>query len=199
MNTRLLKYLLLIAFVSAPWGARAAGQAPLADLDLKHLEKQAVERVTITLDKPMLEFAAKFLPKKDPDTEKVQAIIKDLEGIYVRVFEFKKSKAYSPSDVDNLRKQLGPDWSRLVEVRGREDVDFYVKRDGEKIKGFILISAEPSELVVVHIDGSIRPEQLSDLEGFAGIPRGMFKSEKAQEKEKAKAHTPPKADRNGDQ
>ncbi len=192
MKTKLLKYLLLIAFVGAPWLARASGEGVLANLDLTNLEKQASERVKITLDKPMLDFAARFLEKDDPDTEKVQTIIKDLEGIYVRVFSFEHGKAYSETDVDNIRKQLGPDWSRLVEVRGRENVDFYVKRDGEKIKGFILISAEPSELVLVNIQGSIRPEQLNELEGFAGIPRGMFKSDKAKEKGKNKPLTSPK-------
>ncbi len=190
MKTKLLKYLMLIALAGTPVGTRAADAGALAGLDLTKLEKQASERVTITLDKQMIAFAAKFLSKDDADMQELQPILKELDGIYVRVFSFKQDKGYSESDVDNLRKQLGPDWSRLMEVRGKENVDFFVQRDGEKIKGFILIAAEPSELAVINIQGSIRPEQLSQLEGFGGIPRGIFKSEKAQEKGKNRKSSP---------
>ncbi len=190
MKTKLLKYLMLIALAGAPLGACASGEGPLAGLDLTNLEQQASERVTITLDKKMIEFAAKFLSKDDPDIKELQPILKDLDGIYVRVFSFEHGKRYSESDVDNLRKQLGADWSRLMEVRGEENVDFYVQRDGEKIKGFILIAAEPSELAVINIQGNIHPEQLHQLEGFAGIPRGIFKSEKAREKGKDQKLSP---------
>src|SRR5208282_676936 len=169
MKTTLLKCILLLALAGACLGGRALGQSALSGLDLTNLEKQASERVSITPDKPMIEFASKFMDKEDGDAEDLQTLIKNLEGIYVRVFSFEKGKSYSEADVDKIRKQLGPDWSRLVEVRGQENVDFYVKRDGEKVKGFILIAAEPAELTVINIQGSIRPEQLSKLEGFAGI------------------------------
>jgi hypothetical protein len=193
MNTNLLKYLLLMTLAVAPLGVRAADEGALANLDLTKLEKQASERVTVALDKPMIEFAAKLLPGEDRDAQKLQTLIKNLDGIYVRVFSFADRKAYSESDVDAIRKQLGANWSRLVEVRGEDNVDFYVKRDGEKIKGFVLIAAEPLALTLVNIQGSIRPEQLSELEGFAGIPRGIFKPEKEQGKDKDPA---PKDDDN---
>lgn len=189
MKTKLLKRALLaLACFLVSWGWSASGEGgPLTGLTLSKLEKQASERVTITLDKPMLEFAAKFLSKDDPDTEQVRNIVKNLEGIYVRVFEFKEDKAYTDSDLAGIRRQLGSDWSRMVEVRGDENVDFYVKRDGDKIKGFVLICAEPRELVLVHVAGSIRPEQLSELEGFAGIPKGILHSDKSKSKAKEKA------------
>ena len=162
----------------APWGVKAADEGALANVDLTKLEKQASERVSVTLDKPMIEFAAKFLPKDDQEAQEQQSLIKNLQGIYVRVFSFAEGKTYAESDVDAIRKQLGTGWSKLVEVRGEDNVDFYVQRDGEKIKGFVLIAAEPLELTLVNIQGSIRPEELSKLGGFAGIPRGIFKPEK---------------------
>jgi hypothetical protein len=179
MKTNLLKYLLMLTLTVASLAVRAADAGALSNLDLTKLEKQSSERVTVALDKPMIEFAAKLLPHDGQDTQKLQALIKNLDGIYVRVFSFADQKAYAESDVDAIRKQLGADWSKLVEVRGEDNVDFYVKRDGEKIKGFVLIAAEPLELTLVNIQGSIRPEELSELEGFAGIPRGIFKPEKA--------------------
>lgn len=187
MKTNLLKCLLMMMLTVAPLGVRAADEGALANLDLTKLEKLASERVTVSLDKPMIEFAAKLLPKDDQDTQKLQTLIKNLDGIYVRVFSFADQKTYSESDVDALRKQLGAGWSKMVEVRGEDNVDFYVKRDGEKIKGFVLIAAEPLELTLVNIQGSIRPEQLNQLEGFAGIPRGIFKPEKEKGEDKVPA------------
>lgn len=187
MKRRLLKCLVLV-LTWTPLVLRVGAEEGPATLDLKHLDAQAVERVTVTLDKTMLDFAVKFLPKKDPDAEKVRALVKDLDAICVRNFEFDREGAYSPADVEKVRQQLvAPAWSKMVEVRGKENVDFYLKKDGEKIQGFTIISAEPKELTVVSIQGSIRPEQLSDLEGFAGIPEGLWKTDgKAKGTEKAK-------------
>jgi len=178
MKTNLLQYLLLMTLTVAPLTVRAADEGALSNVDLTKLEKQASERVTVLLSKPMIEFAAKLLPHDDGDTQKLQSLIKNLDGIYVRVFSFADQKAYAQSDVDAIRKQLGTGWSKMVEVRGEDNVDFYVKREGDKIKGFVLIAAEPLELTLVNIQGSIQPEQLSELQGFAGIPRGIFKPEK---------------------
>ena len=178
MKTNLLQYLLLMTLTVAPLTVRAADEGALSNVDLTKLEKQASERVTVLLSKPMIEFAAKLLPHDDGDTQKLQSLIKNLDGIYVRVFSFADQKAYAQSDVDAIRKQLGTGWSKMVEVRGEDNVDFYVKREGDKIKGFVLIAAEPLELTLVNIQGSIQPEQLSELQGFSGIPRGIFKPEK---------------------
>lgn len=175
MKMRLSNYLAAL-LVSITLAVPALAQEDSPRLDLEHLEKQASERVTITLDKQMLEFATRFLPRKDPETPKVQALVKNLESIYVRNFTFKREKPYSPSDVEKIRKQLGSEWSRLVEVRGRENVDFYLKHEGEHVKGFTVIVADPTELTVVSIRGAMDPEQLRELEGFGGIPRGLWKS-----------------------
>ena len=181
MKAKLCKCLILLSLAGAPFMVRASNEAPFAGLDLTNLEKQASERVIISLDKQMIAFTASFLSKEDPDLRK---IIQNLEGIYVRCFTFEHEKAYSSSDVEAIRKQLGSDWSRLVEVRGHENVDFYVKRDAERIKGFVLIAAEPSEVTVINIQGNIQPEELKGLEGFAGIPKGILKPEKETEKDK---------------
>ncbi len=178
MKTRILK-LLIIILAATPLARHACGEEGSLALDLKHLETQAVQRVTVTMDKQLLDFAARFLPKKDPDTQKVRALVKDLDAISVRNLEFNRDHVYSAADLEKVRHQLaGPGWSKMVEVRGDENVDFYVKKDGEKILGFTIISAEPKELTIVSIQGAIRPEQLADLEGFAGIPEGLFKSAK---------------------
>jgi hypothetical protein len=85
------------------------------------------------------------------------------------------SGAYSPADIEDLRKQLqGPAWSRVVEIRSRRDgenVDVFIRTENAQISGIIVISAEPRELTIVELNGIIRPEDLQDLRGVAGIPR----------------------------
>ncbi len=178
MNRKLLDprfVLLLICSLAGPVEGLPQEQPRL---DLKRLEERADERVTISLDKDLLALAAKFLPQDDEDTPKVRALVKSLDSIWVRTFKFDRDQGYSPADVENLRKQLGADWSRMVEVRGKESVDFYVKKAGEKLQGFTIIAAEPRELTIITIHGNLRPEQLSELEGFAGIPRGLWSRDK---------------------
>jgi hypothetical protein len=165
-----------VVFAGALLALRALAEEGPPELNLNHLETQAVERVTITLDKQMLDFAARFLPKDDPEAQTVRKLVKDLDAICVRSLKFSRDAAYSASDVEKVRQQLvGPGWSKLVEARGKENVDFYLKLDGDKVQGVTVISAEPRDLTVVTIRGALRPEQLSELEGFAGIPHGLCK------------------------
>ncbi len=175
MKARTWKIVVVLIALLIGGAATAPAQAPPArfPFNLDQLAKDAEESVTVTLDRSLIELALKFLPKSDPDSAKVRQAVQGLNGIYVRSFQFKNEGAYSPSLVDSMRKQLiGPGWSRIVEVRGKdENVDVSLHQDGEKILGLVIISAEPKELTVVSINGDIRPEQLSELEGFAGIPR----------------------------
>jgi len=155
-------------------------------------DKRLYNCVSVTMDRPLIDFAVRFLPKNDPDTAKVRDVVQGLTGIYVRSFEFDKEGEYQMSLVDDLRKQLiGPGWSKIVEVRGKdENVDVALHLEGDKILGLAVISAEPKELTVVSINGTIRPDQLTELEGFGGIPRltGIDRKPAA----KGKTDEPPK-------
>jgi hypothetical protein len=39
------------------------------------------------------------------------------------------------------------------------------------MNGLVVLSAEPRELTIVHIDGPIRPEDIASLSGHVGLPR----------------------------
>ncbi len=153
----------------------AWGQSGRLELNLDHLAKNAAESVTVTLDKWMLKFAAGVIPEGDDEDEEIKRLVNGLEGVYVRVFKFDKEGAYSPAEVDALRKQLrAPGWVPIVKVdnkKGGETVDICLRREGEKVRGLAIVVAEPKELVVVNIVGDIDLERLSKLEGQLGIPR----------------------------
>ena len=161
--------------------ALAAAMLPACAQDIKlpvnldALADKADEAVTVTMDKSMLKLAGKFLNDKDGDDADVRKVLAGLESIYVRSFQFSHEGQYNMADVEGLRSQLqGPAWGRLVGVRSKhnENVDVYFKDGGNgQLGGIVVIAAEPKELTIVHIIGTLDPEKLADLGGEFGIPR----------------------------
>ncbi len=143
-------------------------------VNLDKLAERATESVDVTLDASMLQFASKFLSKDDPEEVQVKKLVSKLKGVYVRSFEFDKEGQYSLADVESIRSQLkGTAWSRIVGVKSTkgDNSEVYLLKNGEQIGGLFVISAEPKELTIVHIDGPINPEELSELGGHMGIPK----------------------------
>ena len=151
-----------------------AGQEIKLPAGLDKLAEKAVETADVTLDSTLLQLAAKFLSSEKPDEAKVKTLIAGLKGIHVKSFEFDKPGEYSMADVESIRSQLkAPGWSRIVGViskRGGENAEIYVKPDGNKIAGLVILAAEPTELTIVNIIGNIDLDQLSALGGQFGIP-----------------------------
>ncbi len=167
MKRVLLTFLALAPLVAAQEIKFPPGLEKLED-------RKDVEVVDVTLDAKLLDLASRFLSDKDPDEAKVKKLVKSLQGVYVKSLEFDNKGAYDPADVEYVRNQLKVGWSRIVGVRNHRDgenAEVYVKYDGEKIGGLVVIVAEPRELTLVNIVGSLRPEDLRDLGGNLGIPR----------------------------
>lgn len=162
--------------------AVALGWAPLAAQEIKfpesfqRLAARATNTVDVNLDASLLQLGGQFLSAKDPDQAKVKELVKNLKGVYVRVYEFAQEGAYSEADLDEIRSQLkqAPGWTRIAAVReskGREIVEVYLKKEGDRIGGLTVIAAEPKELTIAHILGPMDPEKLGQLGGFMGVPK----------------------------
>ena len=140
----------------------------------KKLAARASDVNEVTMNKTMLKFASQFLDSKDKNDAQAQRLIQNLNAIYVRSYEFSEPGQYTPEDLRTIRQQfLGPDWNPIVKVRskkGEGDTDVYVKMVGNEVKGMFVLDAEPKELDMVYISGSIRPEDLKQLSGNFGIP-----------------------------
>ncbi len=156
----------------------AAPAASQIKLDLDHLAKAAKESTEITLDASLLNMAGRFLSASKPDEAKVKSLVSNLQGIYVRSFEFDKPDQWSQSDLEPLRKQLNaPGWTRIVRhtESGKEALsafsEIHVLREKGKPKGITIITGERKELTIVHIQGDIDLDQLGDLSGQFGIPK----------------------------
>jgi hypothetical protein len=161
-------------------GAWAAAAIPLGAQGTKlsgsldKLSEKAEESVVVTLDKSMLRLTSRFLDEaQDAGIRKLMA---GLDSIYVRSLEFAKEGEYSAADVEAVRGQLqAPAWSRIVGVRSQrsgQDADVYFKNSGDgQLGGIVVIAAEPKELTIVEINGTLDPQHLVDLGGEFGIPR----------------------------
>jgi uncharacterized protein DUF4252 len=162
--------LMLVAGVLA---TLAAGQMLKLPPALEALSQVASETVDVTMDASMIRFAERFLSDRDPDQAKAKRILRGLNAIYVKTFEFSTEGAYNPADLDTVREQLrGPGWSRMVQARdGKEHVDVFMKTRNGEVDGMVVLAAEPKELTIVQIDGPIKPEDLASLSGHVGLPR----------------------------
>jgi len=165
-----------IGILALTFSARAY-EAPSCKIpaNLELLSAKASEVVDVTLDANMLQFAGKFLNKKNDGEGQAKKLLTSLRGLCVRSFEFDKDGQYSEDDVEMLRSQFrSPGWSRMVGVhskRDKENVDVYFKMENGAVAGLAVIAAESKELTFVHIDGTIDINQLSELGGQFGIPK----------------------------
>lgn len=154
--------------------AALPASAQRLNLDFPGLADRAIEVVDVTLDAQMLRLAANFFSGdgKSADERAVRDIVHRLEGIYVRSYQFDREGVYDRSVADNVRRQLGPTWKRVVNVRSRrENVEVYTNVLGDAITGLVVIAAEPRELTLVNIVGPIDMAHLARLEGQFGVPR----------------------------
>ena len=164
-----------IAAILLAMGLPAAAADPPAKFpfDTEKFAKRAKAVTEVTLDKGLLDFAAKFLSSSEDDQE-AKRIIGNLEGVYVRSYEFEHAGEYTPAEVEALRQPFqGADWSHIVSVRskaGEGNTDVYISAKEGRVKGLVVIAAEPKELTLVNIAGQIKAEDLADLSGHFGIP-----------------------------
>ncbi|HJZ95022.1 MAG TPA: DUF4252 domain-containing protein, partial [Candidatus Solibacter sp.] len=79
-----------------------------------------------------------------------------------------------------IRVQLkGPEWQRAVGINSdeeRETVEVWVRNENGKMSGMAILVAEPRELTVVNLVGTVELSTLSELGGAFGIPK--FRSKK---------------------
>src|SRR5262249_36287666 len=94
-------------------------------------------------------------------------------GIYVKSFQFAKKGEYSFADLEPvLARVRAGGWQKMLEVEEKEEkTGIYLKTDGKKVDGIVILSAEAQELTLVNIVGSIDQSMIGDLSGTMGIPK----------------------------
>lgn len=156
-------FAIVASLVFAP-GAWAQGARLQLD-QLARLSEKAEETVDVSVDSEMLKQTAGFFAGKNADAAKLQSVIADIRGIYVRSFKFAAPKAYSDADIESVRRQVtAPGWSRIVSVRERGELtEIYFYREKDVNGGLAVITAEEDELTVVNIVGRVDLASLGAL------------------------------------
>jgi hypothetical protein len=201
METAMKNRTMWIALGAALLGAAALAVAARAQQNSPlpmppGLEKELAARASnvteVTLGKNMLAFAAKFMNGKDRDEAATRHLIENLDGIYVREYEFDKEGQYPLEQIEKLRSSFqGTEWTPIVHSRERdsgETTDVMMKMVNGETRGMFVLSAEPRELSIVLILGPVRMEDLASLKGLAGLSvLGDIESQpKVKDKEKDK-------------
>lgn len=176
MKSSALTTISLCVLLAALGSSPVQGQEPQIRLDsLDMLAEQASETIDINVDGYLLKLAHIILGgTKHTSAAKVKELIDGLKGIYIRKFEFDEEGGYRAEDVQAIRAQLAPPvWMKVVGVRsgkGRENIEAYVRSEGNNITGVTIISAEPKELVVAHVIGTINIDKLAELFKEVDLP-----------------------------
>ena len=173
----LVAFTLLVPVAASAQGARLN----LSFLD--RLAERASEKQEVNIDAAMLKTAGQAFVSPGPKSDAAKQIMSELEGIYVRSYEFDDPKAYSMDDINAIRKQLSaPGWTRIV-VNEEKDKggnwelqEVWLFNPGGKLGGIFVINAEPGELQVVNVVGPIDIAKLAALGGVLGIPRNLENS-----------------------
>jgi hypothetical protein len=153
------------------WILIAAAMPALAQqtFDFKSLDKigaNASGSTNITLEGDTLKLATSIF---GGDT----GPLKNLTGVYVRSFEFDKTGQYKDADLAPLRAYVASlKWNKVIDTKEADErSEIYVKPlPDNKLGGLAIISAEPKEVAVVFINGTLNMSDIPKLGGNLGIP-----------------------------
>ena len=174
MQNRISIFLLGAALVAVPALAQTS-PLPLPSPVEKQLAARATHVSEVTLDKSMLGFASQVMDgrHKDRNDARARQLISGLDGIYVRSYEFDKPGEYSDSDLEQLRRHFETsEWTPIVRDQDRktgEISDVMVKMVNGQSRGIFILSAEPKELSIVLLLGSVNMNDLGELRGLSGL------------------------------
>jgi len=167
---------LVCALLALPALAAAADPGRLQLPDFSALARKATQSVNISLDPSLLRLAGGAISNDSgANGAAVNDLIQGIRGIYVRSFTFDRPGEYSKADVSAILSQLlAPGWQPVIsthDVKQGNDVDIYVLRRGDRTDGLAIIAAQPKQLTIVNIVGSIDLAKLAQLQGQFGVPR----------------------------
>lgn len=150
---------------------KSMGNDPLLD-GTDRFAAGAKEVTEVNLDKNMLMMASRFMGKGD---EEGKELMRKMDFVYVRSYEYAKPGAYRMEDVAQFRGRLDESkWSHVVKARSeKESTDVWMKADSEgTLSELLVIAAEPTELTFVHLKGRMSMDELTKAGASYGVPQG---------------------------
>lgn len=145
-----LVFLLCGCGVTAP--SHNAGYADLDGLSWRDVDAT----VSFSLGPRVLGFAARMI-EDDPQTK---AIVRNLDGVRVRVYEIEGDPGDVAGDLNFMSAQLREaGWEPVILVREEgETTHVLIKMDEDRIAGLTVLTSDALEVVLVNVMGELRPE-----------------------------------------
>ena len=126
-----------------------------------------------TFDPDMLRLASDFTG--DDDTRRIVA---RLRGISVHIYRYPEPGLYNPGWLDVVRSQYrARGWQHLVTARSNPAVDnpgttdLWIRFEHANVEGMVLLVANPTNVDLIVVNGTLSPLDLLHLRGHFGIPR----------------------------
>ena len=133
--------------------------------DLDSLGLFDVDNVmTLSIGPSLLRFAARHT-EDDPET---QALLRNLDGVRIRVYEIDGDPQRVAGRVDDMGMKLQRQgWEPVAVLReGTETVHMLLKPleggDGRRVAGLTVLVADQEEAVIVNVMGDLKPELFAD-------------------------------------
>jgi Domain of unknown function (DUF4252) len=148
-------------------------------LDLSSLDKLAVkakEVNRVSLNQSQLRAALQMMPAGEgagKNTEQMRKLVSGLASVEVRNFEFAQKGQYSDADVTAVRRQMERmhGWAKIIDSKEEnERAEVFMLTEDNRPMGIAVIDAEPTEVSVVFIRGSVSLGDLGNLGGLMGLP-----------------------------
>jgi Domain of unknown function (DUF4252) len=149
-------------------------------LDLSSLDRlasKAKEVNRVSLNQDQLRAALQMMPADEgsaKDTGQMRRLVAGLSSVQVRNFEFDRKGQYSDADLNAIRTQMERmrGWAKIIDSKeADEHAEVFMLTEENKPMGIAVIDAEPQEVSVVFIRGSLRLADLGSLGGVMGLPR----------------------------
>lgn len=149
-------------------------------LDFTSLDKlasRAKEVNRVSLNQSQLRAALQMIPADEDsgkNTGQMRKLAAGLSSINVRNFEFAKRGEYSDADLNAIRTQMErmKGWAKIIDSKEEnEHAEVFMLTEENKPMGIAVIDAEPREISVVFIRGSLNLRDLGNLGGLMGLPR----------------------------
>jgi len=148
----------------------AAGQK--LELKLDALAAKASAKNEVDLDGALLKMAlgkaAEHAGKEGKEGKRppMSDLLAGVEAVHVRHYEFEKPGAYSDQELEPVRTQVGDGsgWSRIINIKEKnESTEIFLWSQGEQVRGCLVLVAEPRQVTVVHIGGSVTLAQMKEM------------------------------------
>jgi hypothetical protein len=140
---------------------------------MQALAAHASFHTDFTFDKSMLDMANNFT-----SDDQVRQVVAKLRGISVHSYKYPAPGLYDPAALDAVRAQYAErGWKHMVTAQPHAAephptrTDLWIRLVKGNVEGMVLMVANPTNIDLVAIDGTISPLDLLHLRGHFGIPR----------------------------